>query len=127
MDTTSWFWVSFLLTLALLVAALVTGWGGWRRVHLRLGPIALLSLAVTVVMAERLGKARVFPEEEMVIHLWFAKSAALLAVLVGGTGIYLWRTGRGRLVHRVCVLLFLLLTLIATGTGVWAFGMSTPI
>ena len=63
--------------------------------------------------------------DELRTHLWFAKTAAGLAVLVAVTGVYLWRTGRGRRVHFWCVVAFLVGTVVATGTGIWAFSLST--
>ena len=47
--------------LGLALAAVVSGWRGARRWHLRLAPLTLLSLAWTVVMAERMAGAREFP------------------------------------------------------------------
>ena len=126
MDSTSLFWISFSLTFGLLLATLWAGWRGARKLHLRLAPVALLSLTGTVLITEWLAKARVFPEGEMAVHLVFAKSAGVLALVTAGSGVYLWRTGRGRRLHRWVVALFLLATLVATGTGIWVFSLSTP-
>lgn len=124
------FWVFFALTLAGLGTALWMGLRRRRRAHLRFAPVALVLLGVTIFFAERMGRARVFPAEQMRIHLWFAKSAALLVLPVLASGIVLARrpgpAPRARRAHRVCVALFLLAAVVATGTGIWVFSLSRP-
>lgn len=120
------FWPVFLITLGLMATALVTGWRRFRRAHLWLGPLAMLGLLVTVLLTEQLARRYEFPEGPMAIHLLFAKSAALLAVPVIVTGVLLARRPRARRAHRIAVLLFLLATLIATGTGIWIFSLAEP-
>ncbi len=124
--TTVLFWTFFSLTLAGLGSAVATGLARRRRLHLFFAPVSLVLLTVTIVFAERMASSRVFPEEEMRIHLWFAKSAAVLALPVIVSGIYVARTARGRRTHLLCVLIFLIGTLIATGTGIWVFSLSAP-
>jgi hypothetical protein len=125
LTTTGLFWLSFAVTVAALVAALITGARGRRRVHLVVAPGAMVLLAITILIAERLGRARDFPPDEMAIHLLFAKSAALLALPVIASGLWLWRTSRGRNLHRISLVLFLVTTAVATGTGIWVFSLST--
>ncbi len=120
------FWAAFGTTVALLATSLWTGWTGRRRLHLRLAPTALVVLAVTIVLTERLASVRHFPPQEMEIHLWFAKIGAALALPVLVTGLVLIRRPGWRRAHRVCVLLFLTGVLVATGTGIWVFSLSTP-
>ena len=127
MDTvTILFWIFLPLTLAGLCAAVFTGKRGKRRLHLILAPSTLGLLAVTIFLAEQMGRVRIFPEDELRIHLWFAQSAAVLALPVIFTGIMLVRRPGWRRVHFVCVLLFLAVAVTATCTGVWAFSLSTP-
>ncbi len=123
---TTWFWIVFPITLALLIGALWTGSRGIRRVHLILAPVSLVFLGVAILLAVRMGQTRNFPPDEMRIHRMFATSAALLALPVIASGLALFRSPRWRRVHRVCVILFFFTALVATGTGVWVFTMSTP-
>lgn len=120
------FWASFATTLVLLVVAIVAALRRKRKIHLVAGPLAIVSLAITVVFTERLVKTREFPPEELGIHLWFAKSGGVLALLVAISGVLLAFQPRLRKVHRVFVVLFLLVTLVATGTGIWVFQLSSP-
>jgi hypothetical protein len=119
------FWASFAVTLALLLGAVWTGFRGRRRAHLRLAPLALVALAVTIVLTEQLLRAVRFPERELGIHLWFAKSGAALVVPVVVTGLLTVRNRRWRRLHRAAVGLFFLCALTATGTGIWVFSLST--
>ncbi|MDA0373544.1 MAG: hypothetical protein O2865_07140 [Planctomycetota bacterium] len=120
------FWVSFLLTLGLLVGAVWTGAKGMRRAHFCLAPAGLVALAVTIVLTERLLRAVEFPKEEMRIHLWFAKSAAALVLPVVITGFLNVRRPNWRRIHAASVGLFFVAALIATGTGIWVFTLATP-
>ena len=120
------FWISFAITLLLVGGTVFTGLSHRRRVHVGFALCTVASLIGTIVLAERLGAARNFPAAEMRVHLWFAKSAALAVVPVVLTGVALWRWRRARWAHRAAVALFLLLTVIATATGTWAYGLSTP-
>lgn len=125
MVTTTVFWTCFSLTLLTLGAAFVAGLRGARRLHLVIAPLSLALLTVTVLLTEALTSARLFPEQELRIHLWFAKAAGALAILVAVTGVFLWRTGRGRRCHFWCVVVFLVGAVVATGTGLWAFSLSS--
>lgn len=120
------FWISFAVTLLLVTGTVVSGLRRRRRVHLVCALSAVSSLVLTIVLAERMGATRRFPAAEMRVHLWFAKSAALMVLPVALSGLALWRRPRWRPLHRAAVVLFLLLTVIASGTGVWVYGLSTP-
>lgn len=120
------FWASFLVTLALLAGAVWTGWRGRRRLHFVVAPAAIAMLAVTVVLTERLARAVSFPEQEMAIHLAFAKTGAVLVLPVVVTGLLTVRWRRWKRAHLACVGLFFAVVLIATGTGIWVFSLSTP-
>jgi len=119
------FWISFALTLLLVTLTVVQGYRRRRRSHLVLALVSVGLLTLTIVFAERLGATRNFPRAEMRVHLWFAKSATLSVLPVVFTGVGLWYRPRWRLVHRSAVFLFLLLTVAATATGTWAYGLST--
>lgn len=123
---TTFFWVSFLLTLIALAGALYSGWSGQRRWHLVLGPLTLALLSVAVVFAVLMGQVRHFPQDIMRIHRPIAVTAGLFGVLVAVTGVVLWRTGRARRAHFVLVLLFSVAAVAASGTGIWAFTQSSP-
>lgn len=125
LDTTL-FWSFFVLTLVALAISVVSGLRQVRRLHLAVAPISMVLLAVAIVFAERMAAVRSFPPDEMAIHLWFAKSAAVLALGVVATGLFLWRNPKARRIHLVCVVLFLVAAVTASATGVWVFGLSTP-
>lgn len=120
------FWVSFAVTLALFGATLWAGLRHRRRLHFTFAPLAVVALTVTIVLTEQLVRAVSFPPDEMAIHLFFAKSAAGLLLPVIATGLWMARSVRARPWHRAAVVLFLLFTLTATGTGIWVFSLSTP-
>ena len=124
--TTALFWIFFAAALAALVATAIAGRRGRRRLHLRLAPASLLLLLAAILLAERMASVREFPASVMRVHLPCAKVAGLLALAVALSGLALWRTGRGRAVHRALVVLFFLAALVATATGVWAFSESVP-
>lgn len=115
------FWIAFIATLVLIAAALITGFRGIRKLHLVLGPGAMVMLVVAIVLTEQLARRYEFPAEALRIHLFFAKSAAFLALPVIGTGIWYWRSRRARRWHLVSIFVWLAATLTATGTGLWMF------
>ena len=125
MPTTLPFWIAFVVTVVLLVAALVTGWTRRRKPHLWLGPLTMGSLTITIVLTEELMRRYQFPPDVMRVHLWFAKAGGLLALPVIVTGIWLWRRPRARVWHRAAVLVWLVSVLVATGTGLWMFAQGT--
>ncbi|MCC6672360.1 MAG: hypothetical protein IT458_14955 [Planctomycetes bacterium] len=126
MTVTTGFWIALAATLVCVAATLRTGFLGRRRAHFVLAPASVALLALTIVLAERMGRARLFPPAEMRIHLAFAKSAALLVLPAAVTGLMLVRRPGWRRAHVACVALFLLVTAVALGTGAWVYSLSTP-
>ncbi|MFT5289507.1 MAG: hypothetical protein ACI8QS_001513 [Planctomycetota bacterium] len=107
------------LTVVLLAGVAITGLKAKRKIHLRLVALALLSLAVTIFYAERLGKVfdlstagRITP-----IHLFIAKVTTLgyLAPLL--TGFKTLRDPSWRKKHRICAFTIMGLTLLTAATG----------
>jgi hypothetical protein len=117
------FWISFVATVLLMLGALCTGWKRRRRLHLVLGPLTIVSLAIAVVLTEELMQQYTFPAAEKSFHLIFAKAGGLLAVPVVLTGLWLWRSERARVWHRLAVLVWVVSVLVATGTGLWMFSL----
>jgi len=123
MPSTVPFWIAFVVTVVLLVVALFTGFTRKRKAHLWLGPLTIVSLGVAIWFTEQLMSHYTFPEYELGIHLVFAKAGGLLAIPVAISGIWLWRTERARKWHRILVFVWLASVLLATGTGLWMFGL----
>ncbi|MBZ0152642.1 MAG: hypothetical protein K8J09_14045 [Planctomycetes bacterium] len=121
MSDTLPFWISFCLTVLLLVTSLVTGFGHRRRLHLWVGPLTMVALVVTIVLTEELMRRYDFPADIKATHLIFAKAGGLLALPVVLTGLWLWRQPQARRWHLVAVVAWLLSVLTATGTGLWMF------
>jgi hypothetical protein len=119
------FWISFAVTLGLLVTSLVSGIRGGRRVHLVTGPLTLVMLGITIACTKILIRNYEFPAEQLRFHLKFSITATCAAVPVLLTGIWLWRSPAARLWHRLAVWTFVVLALTATGTGIWLFGYAT--
>ena len=119
------FWIAFVATLLFVVGALVSGYRRRRRLHLVLGPAAMVALTVAILLTEELVRSYEFPEANLRFHLRFAKAAAFLALPVIASGIWLWRSGRARRAHLVFVWVWLVATLVATGTGFWMFSTGT--
>ena len=111
---TTLFWISFIMTLAALATALVTGFRGRRRLHLFVGPLTLVLLGVAIGLAIAMGEVRTFPADIMAIHRPIALTASVVGLLVAVTGIRLLRTGQGRRIHRIVVLLFAVAAVTAT-------------
>ena len=119
------FWIALVVTVLLIVMALIAGMQGKRKIHLWLGPLAIVSLAIAIVLTENLMRNYTFPAEELAFHLVFAKAGGLLALPVVVTGIWLFRSERARSWHRIAVWVWLVSVLIATGTGLWMFDLGT--
>lgn len=125
MPNTVPFWISLLATVLLLVAAMATGLLRRRRPHLWLGPLTIVSLAITIVLTEQLVRRYEFPPDVLRLHLWWAKAGGVLALPVVATGLWLWRQPRARGWHKVAVYVWLVSVLAATGTGLWMFAHGT--
>ena len=122
--------ISFFLALGttLVVAFMTvkTGRRGDRRAHLVRALSTVGLLGITIVLALWLGTQRDFPAEAMAIHKIIARAAGLLVLPVVGTGIMLWHRPSWRIAHRACVYLLLVVLVVAVGTGIWVFTLSTP-
>jgi len=119
------FWCAFAATVLLLVVSLVAGLRRRRRLHLVTGPLTLAMLAVTVAATKDLIANYSFPPDDLRFHLRFAITAGASALPVAATGIWLWRQPRARRWHRLAVWTFVVLTVVATCTGIWLFGRAT--
>lgn len=119
------FWIAFVTTVLLMVGALVSGLLRQRRYHLLLGPLTMVSLGVAIWLTEELARQYDFPAEVKRTHLLIAKTGGLLALPVILTGIWLWRSERARVWHRVSVYLWIVAVLSATGSGLWMFSTGT--
>lgn len=126
MPSTVPFWIAFVTTVLLLVVALITGFTKKRKVHLWVGPLTIVSLAIAIVLTEQLLRNYEFPADELAFHLVFAKAGGLLALPVVATGIWLWRNPKARKWHLIAVIAWLISVLTATGTGLWMFSLGTP-
>ena len=119
------FWTAFVATVLLMASALWTGFRRRRRAHLWLGPLTMVSLTVAIVLTEELASRYQFPPDVLRTHLIFAKAGGLLALPVIITGIWLWRSERARLWHKIAVFVWIAAVLTATGTGLWMFSEGT--
>lgn len=126
MPSTVPFWIAFAVTVLMIGMALVTGFGRKRKAHLWLGPLTIVAMAIAIVLTEQLMSNYTFPADELAVHLVFAKAGGLMAIPVAITGIWLWRSEKARVWHRVLVFLWLASVLTATGTGLWMFALGTP-
>ena len=122
MPSTQPFWIAFITTVVLLVVALFTGIKRKRKVHLWLGPLTIVTLAVAIILTENLMRHYTFPPDQLAFHLKFAKAGGLMAIPVVVTGIWLWRSERARIWHRSFVYIWLVSVVMATATGLWLFG-----
>jgi len=125
MPSTLPFWLAFTATVVLLVGALWSAWMRRRRLHLVLGPCTMVALAIAILLTEQLMRRYEFPPDALQFHLYFAKAGGLLALPVVLTGIWLWRSESARLWHRAAVVIWLVAVLLATGTGLWLFGLGS--
>jgi glucan phosphoethanolaminetransferase (alkaline phosphatase superfamily) len=127
MPTTVPFWCSLAATLLLLVVSLWSGLRGRRRLHLVTGPLTMVALTAAVLFTEELVRRYRFAPADLEFHLYFAKTAAGLAVAVVVTGIWLFRRPAARAWHRLAVFLFVVVAVTATGTGIWLFTRAQPV
>ena len=119
-DVTRFYW-SFGLTLAVVLVTALLGRFGRRRPHVVSALFAGCSLGYTVYLAEMLGRGLVIPRGILIIHLVFANSAALSFILVVLSGSRLFRLEQAmrRTWHRRAVMMFLVLVVLAAGTGTY--------
>ena len=120
------FFLALGMTLVVAFMTVQTGRRGDRRAHLARALSTVGLLGVTILLALWLGEQRDFPAAAMAIHKIIARTAGLLVLPVVGTGIMLWQRPSWRIAHRACVYLLLVMLLVAVGTGIWVFSLSTP-
>ncbi len=125
MPSTVPFWIVLSVTVLLIGMSLVTGFRRKRKAHLWLGPLTIVAMTIAILLTEQLVRNYEFPPGELAIHLVFAKAGGLLAIPVAITGIWLWRSEKARVWHRVLVFVWLASVLTATGTGLWMFAHGT--
>lgn len=122
--------VTFLVvTLALLSAAVWTGFAHRRRVHLVLVIVAVASLGVTIYFAEQLGDLYDLESAGSItpIHLFLAKLTTFAYLLPIVSGIRLWFRPGGRALHRVLAFTVLALTVVTAATGTAMVLLSEPL
>lgn len=120
----------FLVVTVLLLAGVT--WSGFARrraLHFVLVGAALLSLALAIVYAKRLGEFYDLESAGWItpFHLGLAKFTTACYLLPLATGIATLRNPRVRVWHRSFAFLVLVLTLLATATGAWMLLASTPL
>lgn len=115
------FVLSLLGTLVLVAAALVTGKRGQRRAHVKVVALVFVSLFVTILLAERLGRSYDLQAAGAItpVHLTLAKITTLAFLGPVLTGYRTWRDPAWRVWHRRAVLVALSLTALALVTGTW--------
>jgi CDP-diglyceride synthetase len=124
---TTLFLIGLCLTAAAMALTVVSGVKRRRRVHLARAISTVVLLAVTVVFAYLMGRyERSLPEREMGIHRIFSMTVAGVLPFVAITGIMLWRDGRWRRLHQICVGVLLIGTVCALATGLWVLSLSEP-
>jgi len=114
------FVVFLFVTLCFLGSVVVTGLKARRKVHLRLVVCALVSLAIAIYYAERLGESYDVKSAGVItpIHLTLAKVTVVAYLLPVITG---WRTiknAAGRPLHGKVAYSVLALTVLTAATGV---------
>ncbi|MEM7307916.1 MAG: hypothetical protein AAF682_14655 [Planctomycetota bacterium] len=115
------FLLSFLVTVAILVAVLVTGMRAQRRRHLTLVATFFTSLGITIFFAERLGDGLDLEAAGLItpVHLTLAKTTTLAYLLPVSTGIATLRNPAWRRRHRKLAFAVFAMTLLTVVTGVW--------
>lgn len=125
--------IGFPLFLVITVLVLVgVAWSGFARrraLHFVLVGAALLSLAMAIVYAKRLGGFYDLESAGWItpFHLGLAKFTTACYLLPLATGIATLRRPRVRVWHRRSAFLVLALTLLSTATGAWMLLASTPL
>ena len=115
------FVASLLVTLSLALLAALTGKAGRRRVHVRAVGGMFVSLLITILCAERLGRSYDLKAAGVItpVHLTLAKITTLAYLGPVITGLCLWRDPTWRRWHRRTVAVALGLTAVALVTGTW--------
>ena len=122
MDTTTLlllFFASLALTVALLTATVITGSRHQRRAHLRLVPLAVISLVVSIFLAEQSGRRFTFAPGIRSVHLMIAKVSTLLILAPIITGFLSLKSADAHPLHGKSVFLFLVGCVATVVTGTW--------
>ena len=109
------------LTLSLLAGAVATGLRARRRIHLTLVSCTVLSLAVTIFFAGRLGRLYDLEAAGWItpVHLSIARLCTAAYLLPFGTGLWTLRHPEGRPWHRRAAFFVVGLTVLTAATGTW--------
>jgi type IV secretory pathway VirB2 component (pilin) len=119
-------WVSLALTTVSLVQVLRFGRAGRVPAHLRAVGLFLVLFVIAVGFAETVGRRYRFDRTLELIHLPIAITGALAVFGPLVTGWRRWR-GRGSLrAHRIAIVIFLVLFVAATATGVLMIRTGVP-
>lgn len=120
LDPTLGFILFLAATLALLGSAVLMGMRARRHAHVKLVAATLVSLAVTIYFAERLGElydletaGRITP-----IHLALAKTTVVAYLLPIVTGVLTWRDISRKRLHRIFAWSVIALTVATAATGI---------
>jgi hypothetical protein len=126
---TAGFLTFLLVTVALLVLVLLTGFRARRRQHIPLVVLTVASLGVTIYFAEQLGREYDLDTAGAIkpIHLTLAKIATVSYLLPVATGIRTIFVPKTRRLHRNVAFLVLALTVAALVTGSLMIFMATPL
>lgn len=129
MSTAASFVLWLLVTLALLGAAVWTGFAARRRAHLALVVGAVAALGVTIYFAERLGRLYDLASAGAItpIHLFIAKVTTVAYLLPIASGIRLWFRPGARGAHRILAFTVLGLTLVTAFTGTLMILLAEPL
>jgi len=129
MDPVTGFATFLLLTVGLLVVDVVSGFKGMLRIHLPSVVATVISLALAIYFAERLGELYDVTAAGSIttIHLTLAKvtTAAYLLPLITGIRTLTDRSRRGT--HRRVAFVVLAMTVLTAGTGVAMILNSEPV
>jgi hypothetical protein len=121
-----WLVAALAVTVALLAADAWTGKTHRRRLHVVCVLLTWPSLAVAIWLAERTGGYYHFPVLPLRIHLTFAYSASVAALVASTSGVlHLYGRVR-RALHARLAWAFLMLAVAASATGTWIFAVGVP-
>ncbi len=123
------FVVFLLLTVALLVAVLLTGFKARLRAHFAFVACTVVSLGVTIWYAEQLGDQYNLEAAGAVmdVHLALAKLATISYLAPLASGFATLRNRANKKLHLRLALATVALTLLAAGTGAWMLAAAEPL
>lgn len=123
------FAAALVVTVGLLGAVVVTGLRAARRAHLTLVACTVVSLAVTIYFAEKLGELYDLDAAGWItpVHLALAKVATLSYLAPIVTGVMTIRDARHRRMHGKVALTIVALTVLTAITGTWMVCAAEPL